>query len=105
MSLYINDTNSPVEISRWAIIQETFDETDARWIVGFGMRVHVDRPTHTFDTHGGGKHTIAGKPRIEVITKTDKQRDMLVLKYGQSAVLLSREFVLPNSTSYNEVRW
>ena len=105
MSLYINNTNSPVEVSRWMIIQETFDESDARWIVGWGMRVHVDRPTHTFDTANGGKHTIAGKPRIEIITETDKQRDMLMLKYGQCAILLSKEHVLPNTSSYLEVRW
>jgi hypothetical protein len=108
MSYFINDTNSIQHVKRWAIVQDTFDESDAKWIISFGMRVSVDRPTHTFDTMGGGRHTIAGKPRIEVVTTTDKQRNMLMLKYGASAILIQQEYVMPGSISsvnINEVRW
>lgn len=106
MSHFINDTNSIQHVKRWMIVQDTFDESDAKWMIAFGIRMHIDSPTHTFDTASGGKHTIAGKPRIEVTTTTDKQRDMLVLKYGQSAVILSEEWVMPSQMStLKEVRW
>ena len=105
MSYFINDTNSIQHVKHWTILQDTFDESDAKWLIAFGMRVHVERPTHTFDTANGGKHTIAGKPRIEVTTTTDKQRDMLMLKYAQSAVILSEEWVMPYQTCTLDRTW
>ena len=97
MATYINDTSRPVQYRTWVILQDSFDAADAKWIIGIGAFVHVNRPTHTFDTMDGRQHTIAGKPRIEVTTTTDKQRDMLMLKYGNSMLLVMEEYVLPNS--------
>lgn len=104
----INDTNRPVQYRTWVLMQDTFGPDDAKWIIGIGALVSVDRPTHTFDTMNGGKHTIAGKPKIEVTTTTDKQRDMLMLKYGDRMFLAMEEYVLPNSIStctLSDINW
>ena len=99
MSTFINDTSKPVKHRMWILMQDAFGPDDAKWIAGIGANVYVDQPKHTFDVIGGGKHTIVGKPRIEINTTTDKQRDLLMLKYGDRIFLAMEEYVLPNSMS------
>lgn len=99
MACLINNTNKPIKTSVWTLLQDTFGPDDAKWIAGIGAFVHVDHPTHTFNTQCGGQHTVAGKPRIEITTTTDKQRDMLMLKYGDKLIKLSEVLVLPHSTT------
>ena len=94
-----NNTSKPVITRRWWINQDTFGEDDAKWMQAFEMQVHIDQPTHTFDTYGGQKKVITGKPRIEVTTTTDKQRDMLMLKYGENLLLIHQFVTLPNMVS------
>jgi hypothetical protein len=81
------------------LLQETVGEDDFKWLKAFDIPIKIDRPSHTFDVSTGVSKTIYGKTTIILDTTTDKQRDMLVLKYGNSIVLLSEEYVLPNSMS------
>lgn len=83
----------------WILAQDTIGEDDFKWLKAFNILIRIDRPTHTFDTMNGSTHTVAGKPLYTLDTTTDKQRDMLVLKYGTNVVLLMEEVVLPNSMS------
>ena len=76
---------------------DSLDESDFKWLHGFGIPVRIDKPEHTFDTSSGRKHTVYGKPSFTCDTTTDKQRDMLVLKYGNLALLIQEEFVLPGT--------
>ena len=99
---HYNNEDKPLRVQRWVLLQSEFDNSDMLWINGCGMEVFIDRPTHTFETSSGKTHTIAGTPRIEITTKTDKQRDMLVLKYGNNAILLSDFIVAPHSTMMEE---
>ncbi len=101
---HFNQTNKPVCFRTWILAQETINEDDFKWLKAFDISIKVDQPKHTFDTSTGGTHSVYGKPLYTVETTTDKQRDMLVLKYGNHAVLLSEELVLPNSMSTCELK-
>ena len=94
-----NVGTTPTCYRTWLLLQDTLDRADYLWLDGLGVTLNLDQPTHTFETLGGGTHTIAGKRTIRLESTTDKQRDMIVLKYGNTAVLLSEEIVLPGSMS------
>lgn len=97
MTQHINDTGKPMLFKTWAIMVDSMDESDFLWITKFGMTLNVDRPEHTFDIANGTTRKIYGKPSFKVTTTTDKQTDMLMLKYGNCALLLSEEHVLGNT--------
>lgn len=96
---HFNQTNKPMTFRTWMLLQDTVDEADFKWLKAFDIPIKIDRPSHTFDMSTGSTHTIYGKTKITLDTTTDKQRDMLILKYGNNVVLLSEEYVLPNSMS------
>lgn len=105
MANLINNTNHSITSTVWLLLQDTIDVDDIKWIAGIGASVHVDQPSHTFDVMGGGTHRVAGKARIEVTTTTDKQRTMLVLKYGDRMIKLSEVFLTPYSTAQIGTTW
>jgi len=94
-----NATNEPMTFRTWVLLVDSVGEADFLWLKAFDIPIRIDRPTHTFETIGGGTHTIAGKSTYTLDTTTDKQRNMLVLKYGNSAMLIQEEYVIPNSFS------
>lgn len=94
-----NMGNEPKMYRTWLLLQETVDESDFKWCTAFGIPMRIEKPEHTFDTTSGGKHTVYGKPKITLDTTTDKQRDMLVLKYGDSVLLIQEEWVMPGTMS------
>jgi hypothetical protein len=83
----------------WIIAQETISEDDFKWLKAFDIPIRIDRPSQEFNTASGRTHTVYGKPMYTCDTTTDKQRDMLVLKYGNKAILLQEELVFPGSMS------
>lgn len=92
----------------WILAQDTFDQTDYLWLNSLGVSIIIDQPAHTFETLGGGKHTIAGKRTIKLESTTDKQRNMIVLKYGGNAILISEEILLPIGSgicTLSEINW
>jgi hypothetical protein len=74
----------------WWLSTCEINPNDYQFLIGLEIRVHVDQPTHTFETIIGKSVTVAGKPRIEFTTTTEKQEVMLKLKYG-SDLLLTHE--------------
>ena len=97
--VHFNQTNKPMTFRTWKLLQETVGEDDFKWLKAFDIPIRIDRPEHTFSTSAGGTHTVYGKPNYTLDTTTDKQRDMLVLKYGNNILLLQEEHLLPNSMS------
>ena len=95
---YQNLTHEPIKYRTWLLLQETVDESDFKWLKAFDIPIRVDQPTHTFDTMSGPR-SITGKPSYTLDTTTDKQRDMIVLKYGNSALLLQEQIVMPGTFS------
>lgn len=96
---YFNQSHEPMKYRTWLLARETVCEADFLWLKAFDIPIRIDQPTHEFTTTSGGTHKIAGKPMYTMDTTTDKQRDMLVLKYGNDVVLLSEEIVLPGTIS------
>jgi hypothetical protein len=96
---YYNMSNEPMKYRTWLIAQEKIEEDDFKWLKAFDIPIRIDQPEQEFDSLGGRTHKISGKPLYTCDTTTDKQRDMLVLKYGNNAVLLSEEIVFPGSIS------
>ena len=96
---YHNMSNEPKKYRTWMLLQETVDESDFKWLKAFDIPIRVDAPEHSFTTLSGGAHTVRGKPTYTLDTTTDKQRDMLVLKYGNSIMLLQEEIVMPGTVS------
>ena len=80
---------------------DSIDESDFLWLKAFDISIKIEQPHHTFDVAlGGGRtHTVVGKPTYTIDTTTDKQRDMVILKYGNQALLIQEEHVLPGSMS------
>jgi hypothetical protein len=105
---YHNMTNEPMKYRTWMLTVESIGEADFLWLKGFDIPIRIDRPSHTFDTIHNSKSTIYGKTVYTCDTTTDKQRDMLVLKYGNNAVLIQEELVLPGSIStctLSDISW
>ena len=101
-------SNEPMKYRTWMLIKEPLVEADFLWLKGFDIGIRIEQPTHTFDTTAGGTHTVYGKRTITLDSTTDKQRDMIVLKYGGDAILLQEEIVLPNTIStctLSELNW
>lgn len=96
---YYNMTNEPMKYRTWIIAQDDITEADFKWLKAFDIPIRIDQPTQEFDSIGGRTHKIYGKAMYTCDTTTDKQRDMLVLKYGNNAILLSEDIVLPGSIS------
>ena len=96
---HFNQTTEPITFRTWILDRETVGEDDFLWLKAFNIPIRIDRPSHEFTTPIGGSHTVYGKPTFTLDTTTNKQRDMLVLKYGNDVVLLLEETLLPNSIS------
>ena len=105
---YHNMTNETMKYRTWMLTVESIGNADFLWLKAFDIPIRIDRPEHTFDTATGRQHTIYGKPTYTCDTTTDKQRDMLILKYGNDAVLIQEELVLPGSIStctLSDISW
>lgn len=96
---YYNMGNHPQQYRSWLLAVETITEADFKWLKAFDIPIRIDRPEQEFDSYGGQTHKVYGKPMYTVDTTTDKQRDMLVLKYGRDAILLSDIVVSPGEMS------
>jgi hypothetical protein len=83
----------------WILTVDNIGEADFKWLTAFNIPVRIEAPEHEFSTSNGGKHRIYGKKTITCDTTTDKQRDMLILKYGNDAVLIQEEHILPGTIS------
>jgi hypothetical protein len=92
----------------WIIAQETISEDDFKWLKAFDIPIRIDKPSHDFNDMNGGTKSIYGKPLYTCDTTTDKQRDMLILKYGNNAIMLREEVVFPGSMStcvLSDISW
>lgn len=93
-------TNEPMKYRTWMLMVESVDESDFKWLKAFDISIRIEAPEHTFDTvNGKSTHTVYGKPKYTLDTTNDKQRDMIVLKYGSQALLVQEEIVLPGTMS------
>lgn len=92
-------SSEPKMYRTWLLTIDTVEKADFLWLKGFDIPIRIDAPEQEFDSLGGRSHKIYGKPMYTCDTTTDKQRDMLILKYGNNAVLLSEEIVLPGTMS------
>jgi hypothetical protein len=105
---YHNMTNDPIRYRTWIIAQDKIEEDDFKWLKAFDIPIRIDRPSHDFDTASGRTHTVYGKPLYTCDTTTDKQRDMLILKYGNKAIMLREEIVFPGTLStctLDTIKW
>ena len=96
---YQNLSNEPMKYRTWLLVQDAIDESDFKWLKAFDIPIRIDNPTQAFSTVNDGIWLLADKPAYTVDTTTDKQRDMIVLKYGNSAVLIQESVVLPGTVS------
>ena len=95
-----NGTNEPMTFRTWMLNSNyVVGEDDFKWLKAFDISIKIDKPEQTFTTATGRSHTIYGTPMYTLDTTTDKQKNMLMLKYGDQIVLLQEEHVLPNSMS------
>lgn len=96
---YHNMSNEPKKYRSWILAVDDIGEADFKWLNAFDIPIRIDRPEQEFDSFGGTTHKVYGKAMYTCDTVTDKQRDMLVLKYGNKAILLAEEIVLPGTIS------
>jgi hypothetical protein len=95
-----NNTNEPMTFRTWMLDSNyVIGEDDFKWLKAFDIPIRIDAPTHDFTTSSGQTVTVQGKTTYTLDTTTDKQRDMLMLKYGSDIVLIQEEHVLPFSMS------
>lgn len=74
--------------SVWQLTQDTLGPDDAKWIIGLGCRVTMRQEPIVINTSYGTVQ-VAGHSHISVYTETDKQVNMLRLKYGDNLRLHS----------------
>ena len=96
---YHNMTNEPMKYRSWLLLQETVGEDDFKWLKAFDIPIRVDEPKHAFNTVNDGIWLVQGKVAYTLDTTTDKQRDMLILKYGSNVLLMQEEIVMPGTFS------
>ena len=96
---YHNMSNEIKTYRTWMLTVESMDQSDFKWLHAFDIPVRIEKPEHTFDTASGRQHTVYGKPTYTIDTVNDKQRDMVILKYGNDAILIQEEHVLPGTIS------
>lgn len=102
-----NFSNEPVTFRTWMLMVDSVDESDFLWLKAFDIHIRIEQPEHTFDTvNGKSMHTVYGKPAYTLDTQTDKQRDMIVLKYGNTAMLIQEEILLGQGMcTLSEIKW
>lgn len=96
---YLNMSNETMKYRTWILTKENLDESDFLWLKSLNIGIRIEHPSHTFDTTNGGKRSIYGKRTVTLDSTTDKQRTMILLKYGDDAVLIQEEIVFPGSMS------
>lgn len=105
---YHNMSNETKVYRTWIINQDTIGEADFLWLKAFDIPIRVDAPSHEFTSVVGTIHHVYGRPTYTCDTTTDKQRDMLILKYGNNAILMQEEVVLPGTISscvLSDIAW
>lgn len=103
-----NLSHDPIKFCTWALLVDSITESDFIWLKSLDIPIRIDRPEHTFDVMGGGTHKVSGKASYSVETTTDKQRSMLLLKYGNLAMLIQEETLLPGAFStctLSDITW
>ena len=95
---YQNLSNEPMKFRVWKLTRTELNESDVKWLKGFGISFRLDQDQQTFET-SKGTYQYAGPNTITLDTTTDRQRDMIVLKYGNDAVLIQETIVLPGTLS------
>ena len=72
----------------WALQQSSFTEQDALWCRGLGVEYTVEPLFKTAYSYGKPQSESLIGWSIRLTTYTDKQEDMLMLKYGSSLKLV-----------------
>jgi hypothetical protein len=104
---YQNLSNEPMKFRVWKLTRTELNESDVKWLNGFDISFRLDRDRQTFET-SRGTYQYAGPNTITLDTTTDRQRDMIVLKYGSDAVLIQETIVLPGTLStctLSDISW
>lgn len=96
---YHNMSNEPRTYRTWQLLVDTMGEADFKWLHAFDIPVRIERPEYDINSASGRQHTVYGKPTYTIDTVNDKQRNMVVLKYGNQALLLQEQTVLPGTIS------
>lgn len=96
---HYNATNEPITFRTWILNSDyVIGEDDFKWLKAFDIPIRIESDNQSFDTHQGTYH-YTGRRTITLDTTTDKQRNMLTLKYGSNVVLIQEEYMMPNSMS------
>ena len=101
-----NFSNEPMTFRTWMLMVDSVDESDFLWLKAFDIPIRIEAPEHKFDTVNGATYTVYAKPTYTLDTQTDKQRDMIVLKYGNTAMLIQEEIVSGQGMcTLSEIKW
>lgn len=77
-----------LQVKRWKLFQDDITTDDYLWITK--LKCIVDIKNHTADVPWyGGTHQMHVRRDILIQTTTQKQEDMLQLKYGKNLLLMS----------------
>lgn len=95
---YYNMTTEPIKYRTWLLLKEDITEADFLWLKAFDIPISIDPGEQEFNT-SKGVYRYAGKQTYTLESTTDKQRNMIVLKYGNIAMLIQEEIVLPGTMS------
>lgn len=95
---YQNLGHEPVRHRTWILFQDSIDAADFKWLNGLSIPITVEQNPIEINSNGVN-YQVAGRAVYSLDTTTDKQRDMLVLKYGDSVLLVQEETVAPGTIS------
>lgn len=95
---YQNLSNETMVFRVWKLNRTELNESDIKWLNGIGVAFRIESDRRSFETIKG-TYQYAGHHTITLDSSTDKQRNMIVLKYGNDAVIIQETIVIPGTMS------
>jgi hypothetical protein len=95
--MHINNTGRPIRIKTWRPVNSKLSKNDIEFLITLGIKVRVIEQIGDIELYSGLTRQYSKGFEIDIETTCDEQEVMLQLRCNP--VLMSDEWVLPNSMS------
>jgi len=95
--IHMNNTNRPIRIKTWRLVNSKLSKNDIEFLISLGIKVRLNELVGDSLLYNGLTCQYSKGFEIDIETTCDEQEVMLQLRCNP--VLMSDEWVLPNSMS------
>ena len=93
--MHINNTNRPVRIKTWRLVNSKLSKNDIDFLISLGIKVRFTELMDDIPLYNGLTRQYSKGFEIDIETTCDEQEVMLQLRCNP--VLMIDEWILPNS--------